>query len=437
LQICCALAIDIASTDGAEAFGNYADKFSKHLQGGDCSKHVILLVEALKELADDTNSSPSAALGNAYVQAALFTWQLYIPNIPIDPAVASHAEFAFHDHLRLRQLDRVVVAEDSLSLPGGRGARYFEDLAHRLVELDERLSHATSSHIDRPAQASIIPSLFLELQQCATSLLNIKRMVELIEALNACQETALVQVRNLQEALRSVSSRLDALYELDYSDILRPVLLVFAALNIGLDLLHYDSQKRMHVDKVAKQEFLVQTLAQFPFSLGAHRALAAAEREHPLTAYWLVSPGDKCLLGLYIHVQAREWPFTWTGSSAAHEAIRGITDLYQRIHNMWEADQRKAAEEKAAAESIYRSRKEELIMPSEDEIEAEELSALFPLDDGLNENGTYSSVKQQAGPAGVTPPSISQTHMTRLYYLHLRLFGDSGSAQVSRHRTFE
>ena len=368
------------------------------------------------------NSDTSKPLASAYLHFANYFWISFLPNIPLDPSVATQAKEAF----LARQKGRLLAAAASnASLvrdqAGGTGTIELDVLAGQLIGISSELSQLEESVTRRKGAGgqAILAALFTELGQASGSLFGSSQVVKALLNSTEYTDSMASQIQNVQDAVSSIVGRLLRAYAA-YGDITEPLLLCLGTFSIGLGLYSHTIQKHRAGKAGAVHEQALAHLTAYP-SLPAAAPLLAMHIPSSLKteAKPITSPSQLARLHLSsivftTHATPASLKLLPDSTAAAH-----LHRTYEQIFHLWAIDQKRAEEAKAEAESIYKSRKQEVIIPADDDLEAAELAELFPTYED-EDSGPRASIKISS--ATSVPKLFSQDDVLSMYTLHQRLF---------------
>ena len=362
-------------------------------------------------------------LAASYMSWATAFWDLFLPNIAVDPAVASRAKEADLG----RKKDRLLTAS---ALQSGRiesirdfGSIELDLLAQQIVQLDEALVELEGADIERASDVELVNALFSELHQAGNTIFSNISAMSLSGTVVQTHANISARLQNLRDTLKSLASRLSRAYSL-YSDILKPVLMCLGALSIGIELWIFVLGSQVVGSALQKHTVALSNLVTFPTIASAQQiaqqSLPTASR---IDQSATISHAQAVRLRL--EALARLVAVSNAGDAECQLAStvrKAIRKSYDQMHGLWSDDRAKEAEEKAEAESIYKSRRTEVAVPDDEELEASEMARLFPTDDAA------SGVDSNA-PAGKR--HLMESDIIAIAEVHSQIFGRSGGTSAT------
>ena len=106
------------------------------------------LARAASSLATNIGAStvPLFDLAQGYIGFAGAFWALYLPNFPIDPAIASRAREAALDRKKNRLVGASAIQSRETEEPGGLGVLELNLLAKQLAQVESALGELEDPH---------------------------------------------------------------------------------------------------------------------------------------------------------------------------------------------------------------------------------------------------------------------------------------------------
>ncbi|BGP48616.1 AAA ATPase midasin [Rhodotorula kratochvilovae] len=374
------------------------------------------LTQALPPLQVD--HADLSAVASGFVAFARFLWHLYVPNLPLDPAVGLRA----HSNFISRQLAAMsdvlaAVRLDELAVTGNGGNAKLARVQQEVEHLRCQLEQAGVAPVTREGNTALLSALFAELRSFQEQIVSDTQLDSLLVELGKSWSLAASnREANLQRSVDTLLRRLDHAYA-ESSDIVAPIRLALATFKIGFALLAHVAQAAAQPASHAPFRKLVQRLTAFPIieqlpsMHGDELPLSIKAGEAPL------HPAQATLL----QVAA-------LASSIADEtanrsdAIVRLTQLYERLHFLWATDRHHDEEAAEAEASLYKTKIDIQQAQTDEELEAAEFAKLFP---------TFEDVMADEGadaPSATAPskPSrlIQSGDQTLLAQLHASLFAE-------------
>lgn len=392
-------------------------KITTVLNESETKPGISPLYDALQRLNQARNKDDYDLhdLSRLYLCLAACFWRLYVPDIPLDPLLASHAINALYKRETQKLLAEASVEGLAVGEPGGTGARRLECIVSRLADLASRLQDTDSLDREDGSAQELLTALFAELRACSNVLLQ----SEILEAIVTQDGLATrPQLENLQGSLVSIHARLGAFYG-SYSDLVQPVTLALGSAILGLGI-------RIHHSQIAEQGRLptivsdvVRRLVSRPSSTASQ---ALVDLELPTSANTnvlpSVPPATTPLLTLQAIAAMKE-----DGRCQLQESeMRRIYLAYDQIYALWTIDHKRAEQARIQSESIYRSRREDVQVASDAAQEEEELLSLFPTFDDPDDSSAPTSSLPEGSDNSNGKTLLRYADIRSVYSVHKQLF---------------
>lgn len=376
-----------------------------------------------------TTTSTLSSIGEGFVGLSRTLWHLYVPNLPLDPAVGLRA----HSNYLQRQLDSLTAlyaafSEAESRSTGNVGNVKLEAIAKDMSLLRQGLDSAGVLPVQREGDAALLAGLFREVRSFREQIVSDKQLDDLLAQLRLSWTPEVAnRESNLQYSIENLLHRLDAAYGL-LEDILSPVRLSLCCLKIGLSLLLHASRASSLDTATSPFARLLLDLTSFPTN--AHTStiqsidlpLSIKVGESPL------APARATLLQVSSLISQLS-----THSAFDRPALRRLTQLYDRMHYLWTADRRHEEEAAQAAESLYKAKTDVHQAATDEEIEAAEFAKLFP---SYEETADDLATKTDT-PAPTLPRLVQPSDQSSLAKLHVHLFASNSSSSKSVDADFE
>ncbi|GJN90851.1 hypothetical protein Rhopal_003865-T1 [Rhodotorula paludigena] len=431
----CAL-IGLVTTGAAGASDESADSLTDAVErGAATSAPLAESVERYLAQALPAVQSTSAGLDDVaggFVAFARFLWHLYVPNLPLDPAVGLRAHSGFLG----RQLSTVssilaTVRLDEAALTGNEANAKLVRVQQEVDSLGRRLEQAGVAPVTREGNPGLLSALFAELRSFQEQIVSDKQLDSLLRDLGqASSSSASSREANLQRSVDTLLRRLDHAYA-EVGDIVAPIRLALTSFKIGFALLAHLAQARAQPAQHVPFRSLADRLTAFP-SIGQLSAIRSDEL--PLS----IKAGDAPMhptQATLLQIAALAASIANETASTAGTIVR-VTQLYERLHYLWATDRRHAEEAAEAEASLYKAKLDVQQVQTDEELEAAEFAKLFPTFEDIMED----SSKAQAPAAASSKASrlVQPNDQILLAKLHADLFAErrNGSA-TSATSTFE
>ena len=365
------------------------------------------------------------AVGHGFVAFARCLWFLYVPNLPIDPAIGLRAHSGFLGRqLAVLSQTFVVVHQAEVALTGNKTNPKLASLGLEIDALQRELDGAGVVPVTRQGNPALLAALFQELKSFHQQIVSDLQLTTLLDELaQPWSDNLANRESNLQHSIGTLLRRLTLAYsELD--DILGPVRLALCAFKIGFSLLHHVAKSAAIGVSSSHFAALLTHLASFPTVAHAH----AIERvDLPLS----IKVGEAPLAPARATLLQVTALTTRLGQQDVFDrsALRRLTQLYDRLHYLWSADVKHAEEAAAEAASMYKSKANNDEQKTDEELEAQEFAALFPSFEELDEEGRLAEKKEAANSTATsTPMLLKPEDQVTLARMHVRLFANEPAA---------
>lgn len=302
------------------------------------------------------------SLGELWHGLGRFVLDLFVTNVPIDPGVRRvllgevvHAQLS----LVSEELDVVTHAEEVNK--GISDSTRVKALRERMEALKSEADNLGPS-IERATNAARLGHLFSEVFSFLEDVLSDKAGESLIAALETGTHAASQREDAFQLASAAFVQRLNANY-VDLEDLAQPIAFAVLCVKFGMRCLARDLEL-----KTATAPHAVAPIVSFPTvaSLSTLQVLPKEVKEPSLHSM------RADLLAALAHARDAVEP-----EQRLHH-VPGLVGGLDRLYAAWSAIRTREAKEAQEAESLYRIRKTDIEIPSEDELEAKEFASLFP-----------------------------------------------------------
>ncbi|WAQ89034.1 hypothetical protein PtA15_10A457 [Puccinia triticina] len=374
-------------------------------------------------LDGSVESQPSTILASGLrpTSRALRLWHLYISDVPIDPL---SVQTAHHSYLqawasRLSEL-RAFLASYQQTKGAAPSNPRMSQLDDELTEIQSRCKEIPQPSIQRSTDTLVQHAIFTELKAFEKQFLVDGRLEDLAQALVQldnfdCLQSLHARIENFCFSAIGLINRLSKRFSSSV-DILWPVQ---ALLHIMVADLTLSFQRAMTSCSNQSAPLITDFISCLTSST---TAIAAANlREDPLEdrvhAIIAGEAGQSALSLLYISAMAK-YSIKEFESSQTHKLL----SLYDKVWQLWTRDcirQQKEAEERAQE---FKTRRQDITIKSDEEIEEEELQALFP----SYENNTPPTSSHHSSANLVTPAQISL-----LCKIHLSIMSTEAAEEKS------
>ncbi|GAA5887759.1 hypothetical protein JCM16303_005070 [Sporobolomyces ruberrimus] len=378
-----------------------------------------------------TADASLVVVANGFIGFARFLWNLYVPNLPIDPAVALRAHANFVER-QLGSMTAILdaVTADETALNGNTSNAKMDRVGKEVKELQRQLEQAGVAPVTREGNPALLSALFAELKSFRDQIVGDHQLDSLVQELERpWSTTAANREANLQRSIDTLLRRIEHAYA-EIPDIVTPIRLALCTLKIGFALLAHSAQASAAPPAHEPFRSLLAsladfpTVAQFPIISSAELPLSIKAGEAPQ------HPTQATLLQLAAFSTYRSTEVNWDVSASLR-----LTQLYERLHHLWSTDRRHEEEEAEEAASLYKAKVDVQQVATDEELEAEEFAKLFPTYEEANDQQGASSTATANG-TSKTPRFVHGHDELVLYQLHTALFG-SGAKPDTPSSLFE
>ncbi|GAA5961125.1 hypothetical protein JCM3765_001235 [Sporobolomyces pararoseus] len=365
-----------------------------------------------------------AVVANGFVGFSRFLWNLYVPNLPIDPAVAlrAHANFVGRQLASMTAILTAVRADEAALNGNGSNAK-MERVGKEVTELQRQLEQAGVAPVTREGNPALLSALFAELKSFQEQIIGDHQLDSLLQSLEKpWSPTSASREANLQRSVDTLLRRIEHAYA-EIPDIVTPIRLALCTLKIGFALLAHSSQAAATPSGHEPFRNLLSSLADFP-TVAQFPRIASAELPLSIKVGEAPQhPTQATLLQLAAFSTHHSIETNWNA-----EASLRLTQLYERLHHLWSTDRRHEEEEAEEAASLYKAKVDVQQVATDEELEAQEFAKLFPSYEEANEGGGTTSQPSNANGTAKTPRFVRSDDELVLYQLHTSLFGNKSKS---------
>lgn len=361
-------------------------------------------------LAEIADTRSYASLGRCWIALSRILLTVYVPNIPIDPAVTRQCSHAFWSgQIALLEAELHLARDYEKKTTGNKDSpsiRYLQDLieAQKLRHSGETPLHPLRFDVAR------LHAYWTEVSQFLEQVVSSTKVDGVVAALEAGERPAAMREQVIQDSTAAFSHRLNEVYG-DYADISIPIQLALLQLRLGLRLV---SDATSNDEAAANDASLAEALVSFP-SVQCVEALAAVPSQQSsntsfgFVLWQLASIASEIACGVELQSQ-----------------MSRVELIYEKSLGLSLVEKARKEEEERQAQSLYRQKTEANSLATEAEIEEQEFLALFPEFEDLLEPSTTTKASSSAKSSGLLTP----TDVRRLAILHQRLFEGHGASVV-------
>jgi midasin len=376
------------------------------------SQHISPIVNVI----ENSDELTSQHIGQLWLAICWTLLDLYVPNIPIDPAVEQNMQRQAYDHRSQRLHEELQVWQQATKeIIGTDSTPAILSIEQDLETVKVEIRKLPPAPRARVTENSVINTFFSETYQFLQDVFSQDRLRDLTQVLegSGSHSQGIAREEALQHASSAFLTRLQSRYA-DIRDLARPVALAVRHGQIGLSLL--SQAARLGAERGREEiQMLANALVAFPTVKGSNLL-----QSHRLQGSSGLGSASSLLMSLSAHGYA--------ASIGQHmdTQITAISEIYERLSLLAERDQKRKAAETQEAESLYRQRKTEEEVLSDLELEAKEMAELFPTyEDPDMEDSTPAS------PVSDSKTLITDEDLRAAYQTHMLLYGRSADVSLT------
>lgn len=369
------------------------------------------LTTALQYNADVLSSSKIAVchLGRCWIALSRVVLDLFVPNIPIDPAaMIRHATVYAQDQAAF--LTQQIAFHVQLELR--TAANKTNDVIAYLGACAKKLLNThTSADVPTRDNLTNLQTYWLEVSQFISQVIHHSKIDDLAYALESGDASAFDREVVIQESISGFCHRIETLYT-EFDDITCILRLAFAELRLGLHLIRWASQQSSLQKETTE---LVTSLAAFPSTRSAQllQALPAPSASLPAA--------ELAILTVAAVVHCTQFPST----------PMTVRTAYEQAYRLWSIDRAHDDKREQELNSLYRTTTTTHDVSTEAEAEEKEFLELFPtFEDALHPSEVLDGHVSNKPVHHLTPDRQRQ-----LLALHLELMGDTVNLAEISHTT--
>lgn len=332
------------------------------------------------------------------MRAAFTLIRLYIPDLPLDPAVEQectdrllHQEALRYSAVRTVQLAKVSPVESGM--------------------IEAGKSHASHQAGHYTQRAILVPSFYAETQRYLSAIQSLQQMCVIETDLLEERRDGREAYKNFQAASLAFIRRLETGFK-PLGDLVLPVVTAIRAIRLGLAMTARKAESVAARKNAPLAISTVEYLSSFPARSQANSLtglqLSAA---HDISA----DSGSQALLAL------QTCAYLFSGGSPTSTIHDRVDRSYQALISLWMADQSSAQRAEQVAQSLYRAKTTEFSDLPDAEQEARELLELFPQYD--DESGEDPAIDGHGEKKSGNITLLDWPQILKTYTLHLYLFG--------------
>ncbi|EGG02722.1 uncharacterized protein MELLADRAFT_66139 [Melampsora larici-populina 98AG31] len=362
------------AVDRSQSFLQIMDRVLIRMNKSIAKCRQIDVTRPLLLTSSDFDNSPLLA---SALDRALQFWQIYVPEIPIDPLSVSTAE---HTYLS-SWLARMQELRELLTVYEQSQTGYHDNTRIQILNIDISTAQATLNTLPKPAvqrtpDSFTLIAIFSELKAFETQFLAGERIPNLVKEILSA--TTQEHLRTLQSRLETFSisatgllTRLTNRFP-SFTDILRPVQTILNIMIISLLMKLREVTIAFFKESLEPLEDFITRL------LSSSCTIASANMRS-------VSCDPKMDDILKQETSASHVPILRVAAVACQDneifsasELKLLISAYDSIWKLWSMDRAKEAREAEERAQEFKFRRQDVVVLSDEVIEAEELQTLFP-----------------------------------------------------------
>jgi midasin len=301
-----------------------------------------------------------AVIGKAWTGFSRMLVELYVTNIPIDPAVRRVLlGDVITSRLELLEEELSTVETAEVELKG------ISD-SHRRNDLLERVRAVTSEKenlgptVDRSTDASRLAILFNEVHSFIDDAFSPSAFDGLLHALEAGHPQALLREEGFQISSAAFIARLSQYADLD--DLVTPIRFAVESAKLGVRILARDLTLKNKTPSVS-----VTNAMRFPIS----SALSTFAKPEPFSQMTKAALRDQFLAATALTADA-------ITPNQRIRQVPNLVDTFDQLYLSWSEIRQREQQDEQASESLYRVKKTDIEVLSDEEQEEQEFAKMFP-----------------------------------------------------------
>ncbi|KAG1843016.1 P-loop containing nucleoside triphosphate hydrolase protein [Suillus subalutaceus] len=306
-----------------------------------------------------------ARLGHCYISLSRVILNLFIPDLPVDPAAVIHrlAEYS--------QEETDFMSTQS-SLHKAWEHRTAGNLFNSVIQYLDALSEAEhknlplgSSNLPRRPDGNRIHAFWSEVSQLQSQVIQPSKVDDLTAVLETGDPSAFARESVMQESISGFCQRMDNLYH-DFRDIAKIIHMALLLLRLGIRLVRCSAQQMSYAQHT-QQNIVAASLVTYPSLRSAQLLQTQLEQGAASGA----SASDQVLL----HVSAIGLHAAMSGLAPHAAAVHAA---YEQAFRLWTMDRTRQDEKEHDDSSLYRRSALNHDASTEVEAEQKEFLELFP-----------------------------------------------------------
>ncbi|WVW78385.1 hypothetical protein I302_100339 [Kwoniella bestiolae CBS 10118] len=364
LMICSAFGIHyVVDEDPVQAFSrinrimaeNTADSSLSHLRDN-LFNRIMPVLNAISGQPQDLRS-----IGYLWLAVSRFLIDLYVTNIPIDPGVRrSLLGEVLDSRLELAEEELAAAEHGERVLKGIADSARIKAIYQRINDLKQDQDSLGPS-LERPSDAARLSYLFNEAHSFLDDPYSEIRTNELVNALNNGHPQGFARENDFQLASSAFIQRLSTNYH-DMSDLVQPIITAVLLGKFAMRTFARDAELR-----TAKPLSTISNAVSFPLAAGIRQIHRSADAPVDISSGISTQLLAACAHSHLLETKQQRF---------AH--LPGLFLQLDHLYHTWSNIRLREQQEAQASESLYRVRKTEIEVLSDQEQEEKEFVELFP-----------------------------------------------------------
>ncbi|KAH7927800.1 midasin [Leucogyrophana mollusca] len=373
------------------------------------------MIPAVEPFASQISSRGQqvVALGRCWIALSRLLLELFVPDVPVDPAAALRCSVDFwreEEALLNQQLElHLNLEKHTAGNTSNNVTRYLDSLLENIRAHAQR----PSSHIPHRPDVARLQMFWSEIYQFLGQVISPSKVDSLLALIESGGPSASTREEVLQASISGFCQRLDTIYP-DFEDIARTIQFALLQFRFGVRLVR--SVSLIKPDSEGASARLATALAAFP-SIRSARLL---KESVDIDSNRNLSPFDRVLLKV-----------TAAALQCSLHGVLGYIDeigsAYEQAFRLWGIDRAREGEKEQELNSLYRRNGLDHDATTEAEAEEKEFLELFPTFEDALERTNPTEV--QVNGRGSAFTELSQVR--QLVNLHLDIFNNSTSNSQS------
>lgn len=343
--------------------------------------------------------------GRLWLRAACLLNELYIPDVPLDPAIEQYC----HNQLKRCEAERleaeldIAQVEQELVL-GVSDGLIVRQLKKAIADLP-RVTEDTREEYGSRLQA--VSSFYQETHRFFAHVHLTSKLLEMESRAITLSAEALQEADNFQIASQSYLSRLKTTYA-SLKDLTLPIQVGIQAAKYGILMTTDAARRKIASINHANIIETVDTVASFP---SAPYMSSLVHLQNTMGSNISATSASQVLLALEAASAIK------AAGGEIDSLVTAVNRSYQILLALWLADEKTALRSEQVGESLYRERKTDHDAIPDAEREAQELLAMFP------QFESWEAQEDEASEENLQNNTLlNRDYIVRAYSIHLELF---------------